>query len=177
MVFFCIEGWRIEVLKISCLTFLCFLVNFVCCTNFIFWKLSAQLSSTWPSLAHDGNPKIVGPGVSAMCHWVCRWFAISCPFGSPVYCCIQCSKLGYLRSTVSYQTCHHWLQSSWWTISIDTSGEQLGKCMQCHDISTCTSVNLAWESQVNLIQSQQASGQSQRIQLLSLFEHQISVSS
>ena len=39
-----------------------------------------------------------------------------------------------------------WLQSSWWTISIDMSGEQLGECTQWHDITTCTSVNLALES-------------------------------
>ena len=67
-------------------------------------------------------------------------------FGSPAYCCIQCSELGYLGSIVSCQACHGWLQSSWWTISVDMSGEQLGKCMQWHDITSCTGVDLALES-------------------------------
>ena len=34
-----------------------------------------------PSLAHDGSPRIAGPGVSAMYHWVYRQFATSFPLG------------------------------------------------------------------------------------------------
>ena len=34
-----------------------------------------------PSLAHDGSLRIAGPGVSAMYHRVCRWFATFCPLG------------------------------------------------------------------------------------------------
>ena len=33
------------------------------------------------SLAHDGSPRIAGPGVSAMYHHVCRQFATSFPLG------------------------------------------------------------------------------------------------
>ena len=74
-----------------------------------------------------------------------RQFATSFSFGSPVYCCIQCSELGYFGSIVSCQACCGWLQSSWWIIGIDMSGEQLGKYTQWHDITTCTSVDLALE--------------------------------
>ena len=110
--------WGVEVwgLKDSLLTFPHSVVCFLCCTNFFFWSLTAQLSSTMPSLAHDGSPRIAGPGVSAMYHHVCRWFATFCPLRSPVYCCIQCSELGYLGSIVSCQACCGWLQSSWWSL-------------------------------------------------------------
>ena len=30
-------------------------------------------------------------------------------FGSPIYCCIQCSKLGYFGFVVNCQVCHGWL--------------------------------------------------------------------
>ena len=65
----------------SCLTILPSVVGFFCCTNFLFWRLTAQLSSTMPSLAHDGSPRIAGPSVSAMYHLVHRWFATSFPLG------------------------------------------------------------------------------------------------
>ena len=157
--------WGVEVsdLEGSVWLFCILVVGFFCCTNFFFWRLTAQLSSTMPSLAHDGSPRIAGPGVSAMYHCVCRQFATFCPLWGPVYCCIQCSKLGYLGSFVSCQVCCGWLQSSWWNISVDTSGEQLGKCMQWHDITTCTGVNLALESHKLIwVQFQLGSGQSQR---------------
>ena len=64
-----------------CLTFPHSVVGFFCCTNFFFWRLTAQLSSTMPSLAHDGSPRMAGPGVSAIYHRVCRRFATLCPLG------------------------------------------------------------------------------------------------
>ena len=82
---------------------------------------------------------------------VCRWFATSCSFGSPVYCCIQCSKLGYFGSHCKLSgICRGWFQSSCWTISIDTSGKQLGKCARSGMTlpPACQCWPCTWESQV-----------------------------
>ena len=70
-----LRSWRF------CLTDPCSVVSFFCCTNFFSWRLTAQLSSTMPSLAHDGSPRMAGPGVSTMYHHVCRQFATFCPLG------------------------------------------------------------------------------------------------
>ena len=52
-----------------------------CCVSFFQQKCTAQLYSTIPSFEHDGRPKIVGPGVSAMYHWVCSQLATFFPSG------------------------------------------------------------------------------------------------
>ena len=169
-VFLCVEGGELRCWR-SCFTFLPSVEGFFCCTNFLFWRLTAQLSSTMPSLAHDGSPRIAGPSVSAMYLQVCRWFATYFPLGVQSIVVSRCSKRGYFGSIVSCQVHHGWLQFSWWTIRIDMSGQQLGKCSQWHDITTHTSVNLALESH-KLIWSNLSRhlDRLQRLQLLSLSE-------
>ena len=51
------------------------------CVSFFQQKCTAQLSFTIPNFEHDGSPKIAGPGVSAMCHWVCSQLVTFFPSG------------------------------------------------------------------------------------------------
>ena len=67
-------------LAMSCFTCWHLVVDFFC-GGFLWQKQTAQLSSTIPSLEHDGSPKTAGPGVSATYHWVCSQLVTFFPCG------------------------------------------------------------------------------------------------
>ena len=64
----------------SC-TFWHSVIEVFCCVSFFCNKLTAQLSSTIPSLWHAGSPSIAGLGVSATNHRVWRRLVVLVPFG------------------------------------------------------------------------------------------------
>ena len=157
----------------SCLAFLPSVVGFFCCINFIFWRLTAQLSYTMPSLAHDGSPYITGSSVSTMYHLFYRWFATFFPLESslllyPVFqpgvFWIHCklSGMSWMISVLLVNHQHWYLWGTAWRMCTVAWHYHPHQCQPC-----------TWESQVYLVQSQLASRQSQRLQLLSLSEHQI----
>ena len=75
-VFLSIELFQVGEVLLYLSAFCC---GFVLC---VFQQMhTAQLSSTIPNFEHDESPKIAGPGVSAMYHWVCSLLMMFFPFG------------------------------------------------------------------------------------------------
>ena len=65
------------------------------------------------------------------------------PLWFPIDCSVQCSILLDGGSIIGCQVCPGWPKSCWSSISGHTSWEQFTECMQWHDITTCTGVDLA----------------------------------
>ena len=67
------------------------------------------------------------------------------PWGSIQWQCQGHQIVECLTHCILSVWCHR-VEYGWLAISSDTSGEQLGKDIMCHNITTCSSVDLASEA-------------------------------